>query len=155
MTTSKQKFLEQAAAALPGIDLSHVKSRGFGRTEEISKTLVALVASGQKTGTFALQCEFERDPTAEPKLGDLFLVHDFSGEPKLLYRVTAVETVPFTGINHAHVQVEGPNARDVGIWRKIHWPYWSAMLREMGREPSEDMPVVFHRFAVLYPQPGG
>ncbi len=71
----------------------------------------------------------------------------------LLYRVTEVETVPFEGINHDHVQVEGPNARNVEVWRNIHWDYWGGMLRAKGREPSMQMPVVFHRFEVLYRVP--
>ena len=56
------------------------------------------------------------------------------------------------GINHEHVQVEGPNARKVEVWRGIHWDYFGNIMRSMGREPSMQMPVIFHRFELLYPR---
>ena len=115
--------------------------------------LVPLILAGEKTGTFALAAEFESDPSRAPEVGDWYVVTWFDGPPALIYRVTFVETVPFEGINHDHVQVEGPTARDVKAWRDIHWPYWGAMLRQQGREPSMQMPVIFHRYEVVYPKP--
>ncbi|MCS6947701.1 MAG: ASCH domain-containing protein [Steroidobacteraceae bacterium] len=150
---SNSEFLRAVQAALPGLDLRRVKYRTFGRSAEMANILVPLIASGQKTGTFALAAEFESDPQAAPQVGDLYVVTWFDGTPALLYRITEIETVPFNAINERHVQVEGPNARDVAIWRSIHWPYFGSWLRERGREPSEDMPVIFQRFELLYVAP--
>lgn len=143
------QFLDRARVALPGVDLSAVKVRTFGGSKAMSDVILPLITSGEKTGTFALASEFRDDPAKAPRVGDVYVVTDFEGHPVLLYRVTVVETVPFEGIGPQHVAVEGPNARDVTVWRNIHWPYWGGMLRAKGEEPTMQMPVIFHRFEVL------
>lgn len=119
----------------------------------MADVLIKLIASGDKTGTFALAAEYQRNPAQRPVLGDYFVVTHFDGSPALVYRITEVATVPFRDIGAKHVAVEGPNARNVEVWRKIHWPYWGAMLRDWGLPPQEDMAVVFQRFELLYPEP--
>lgn len=153
MSETIQHFWEAARAAVPELPASGYKVRTFGRGADMSNTLLSLIASGEKTGTFALEAEFQRDPAARPIVGDHFVVIRHDGIPALVYRVTEVSTVPFSGIGPIHVAVEGPNARDVGVWRKIHWPYWGAMLKDWGLTPTEDMPVVFQRFKLLYGSP--
>lgn len=153
MSAAVETFWQAARAAVPGLPAAGYKTRTFGRSAEMANILVPLIASGEKTGTFALAAEYERDPAARPSQGDYFVVTWFDGRPALVYRITEVATVPFSGIGPEHVAVEGPNARQVDIWRRIHWPYWSAMLRDWGQEPSESMPVVFQRFELLYAGP--
>ncbi len=153
MSTAVDTFWQAARAAVPSLPATGYKTRTFGRSAEMADILLALIASGEKTGTFALAAEYQRDSSAQPFQGDHFVVTWFDGRPALVYRVTEVATVPFSGIGPEHVAVEGPNARQVDIWRKIHWPYWSGMLHEWGLEPSEDMPVIFQRFELLYPMP--
>lgn len=144
-----ETFVAAARAALPGERIEHYKLRNFGPT--MTDTLVALLLAGEKTGTFALGAEFEADPAAAPRVGDCFVITRFQGPPVLIYRITEAQVVPYGDIGHEHVQVEGPNARDVGKWRDVHWRYWGDKLRLMGREPSMDMPVIFQRLQVIYP----
>lgn len=146
-------FLAEARAALPDERIEPVKVRSFGSSAKMANIIVPLILAGEKTGTFALASEFERDPALAPRLGDWYVVTWFDGPPALLYRITEVQTVPFEGIDHGHVQVEGPQARDVAIWRRIHWDYWGGLLRAQGREPSMQMPVIFQRFELRYPLP--
>lgn len=154
MTQTVEEFVAAARAARPDLQIDRYKLRSFGGSKAMADIIIPLVQSGEKTGTFALGAEFESDPSRAPQVGDWYVVTWFEGPPVLLFRVTEVEVVPFEGISDRHVEVEGPNARDVKVWRDIHWPYWGAMLRKMGREPSMQMPVIFHRFEVVYPQPG-
>ena len=143
-----EAFLAGARAALPGEDLSRFKVRHFG---PMGNVLVPLIASGEKTGTFALAEDFAADPAAAPATGDLYVVLDAEGRPALLYRILEAYTLPFGDIAHEHVQVEGRQARTVEAWRAIHWPYWGATLRARGRDVSMQTPVIFQRFSVLYP----
>lgn len=153
MSEAIASFWQSARATVPGLTAAGYKVRTFGRGAEMSNTLLNLIATGQKTGTFALEAEYQRDPAARPAVGDHFIVQRHDGSPALVYRVTEVTTVPFSGIGPDHVAVEGPNARDVDIWRKIHWPYWGALLKDWGLPASEDMPVVFQRFTLVYVTP--
>ena len=153
LTPAVERFIAEARAALPGESLGSFKVRTYGGSEAMSNIIVPLILQGQKTGTFAMAAEYEQDPATAPCVSDLFVVTWFDGRPALLYRITVVERVPFEAINHDHVQVEGPNARQVEVWRKIHWDYWGATLRQQGLEPTMQMPVVFSRFQLLYPKP--
>lgn len=145
-----ERFLELARAALPTLDLERVKVRTFGGSKAMADVIVPLIEQGEKTGTFALAWEFRNDPAAAPQLHDLYVVTDFEGVPVLLYRITGIERVAFEDIGPQHVAVEGPNARDVTVWRNIHWPYWGGMLRAQGEEPTPRMPVIFQAFEVLF-----
>lgn len=118
----------------------------------MADVIVPLILRGEKTGTFALESEFAADPSATPRVGDHYVVTRFSGEPVLIYRISAVERVPFEAIDAHHTAVEGPGARAVEVWRKIHWDYWGSLLRASGHEPTLDMPVLFQRFAVVFPE---
>ncbi len=152
MSVAIDEFVAAARSVNPDASIGHVKVRTFGSSAAMANVIVPLILTGQKTGTFALASEFEADPAAAPHVGDDYVVTWFEGPPALLYRVTEVQHVPFEGIGPEHVQVEGPNARDVATWRRIHWEYWGELLRQQGREPSMTMPVIFHRFRVLYPR---
>lgn len=150
--TAVESFVERARAALPNEQIDRYKIRSYGSSRAIGDAIIALVLSGEKTGTFSLASDFDGQPEQAPSVGDYYVVTNFAGEPALLFRITAVEQVPFRGINAEHVLVEGPAARTVPVWRKIHWDYWGALLRARGSEPSEDMPVIFQRFELLFPQ---
>jgi uncharacterized protein YhfF len=152
MSTAIDEFVAAARSVNPDANIGRVKVRTFGSSAAMANVIVPLILTGQKTGTFALASDFEADPAAAPQVGDDYVVTWFEGPPALLYRVTEVQIVPFEGIDHDHVQVEGPNARNVDTWRRIHWEYWGSLLRGKGREPSMTMPVIFHRFEVLYPR---
>ena len=159
MPETAEQFLTRARAALPNVDFSRLKQRSFGNSAAMAAILVGLVASGEKTGTFALAAEFTAAlggaADQAPKPGDVYLIKAFDGSPVCLYRITATELVPFAGISHEHVQVEGANARNVAIWRKIHWSYWGAMLAAKGLSMQDDTPVIFQRFELLFPPKTG
>ena len=150
MNAEIERYLAEVRTALPALDLRAVKVRTFGGSKAMADVIVPLIASGEKTGTFALEWEFADDPARAPQQDELYVVTDFEGHPVLLYRITHVETVAFEEIGPQHVAVEGPNARDVGVWRNIHWPYWGGMLKARGEEPSMRMPVIFQQFTVLH-----
>lgn len=153
MSHEIEEFVAAAEAARPDIKIDRYKVRSFGGSKAMADIIIPLILSGEKTGTFALGAEFESDPARAPHVGDWYVVTWWEGPPALIYRVTEVEVVPFEGINHEHVQVEGPNARDVKVWRDIHWPYFGGMMKKMGKEPSMQMPVYFHRYDVVHPEP--
>ncbi len=150
MSQTVEQFVAAARAALPQEHIERYKVRTYGGSKAMADVIIPLILAGEKTGTFALAAEFDADAALAPQPGEYYVVTQFDGPPALLYRITFVETVPFEGINHEHVQVEGPGARRVDIWRNIHWDYWGGAMRARGLEPSMQMPVIFQRFEVLY-----
>jgi uncharacterized protein YhfF len=145
------EFIAQARLAVPALRLAQWKQRSFGNSAALADILIDLIARGEKTGTFSVPAEFRDRPEAAPLTGDHFLVTRFDGTPTLLYRVTEVETLPFTAIAQRHVDCEGPQLRDVAAWRAVHWEYWTAILGRHGETPHAQMPVIFQRFTVIHP----
>ena len=124
--------------------------RRIGNSPEICEQLLALILSGEKTGTFSLPRELDEAGTM-PVPGDHVILVHFDGRPACLVRMDRVETVPFAEIDDQHVDCEGPAARDLAVWRRIHQAYWTPMLADWGEEFCNDLPVVYQRFTLLYP----
>jgi uncharacterized protein YhfF len=155
MSRTIEQFWQECCRAIPGAAAAgRYKLRTFGASEEMARRLLDLIASGEKTGTFAVDWEYDGKPGERPMPGDYYVVTGFSGEPELLIRVTHTEVVPFIGIDQRHVQCEGRTLRQVEPWRKVHWDYWTKTLEKIGRKPAEDMPVLYQEFEVVYPATG-
>ena len=152
MAQSIEEFWEAARQALPAETAGKsYRTRSFGNDEAISRVILDLILAGKKTGTFAVDWEYDARQEPRPGEGDLYIVNDHAGEPRALVRITATERVAFRDIGERHVQCEGPALRSVEPWRRLHWDYWSRTLRKIGREPAEDMPILYQAFELLYP----
>ena len=57
MSAALETFWQAARAVVPGLPATGYKTRTFGRSAEMANILVPLIASGEKTGTFALAAE--------------------------------------------------------------------------------------------------
>lgn len=122
----------------------------FGDSPELSDELLGLVLDGTKTATAELVEEFEGGGEALPVKGDLSIVLDGAGAPRLLVRTTRVDVVPFDQVTAEHAYLEGEGDRTLESWREAHERYWRRTLGAVGRQFQPSMPVVCERFEVLY-----
>ena len=143
-------FWTKAQAAVPGLSGSY-RVKHIGSDAEICERLLALILSGQKTGTFTLPWLHGHHPDWVPEHGGLVIYTDFSDTPRALIRQSKPAFAAYDEINAIHTACEGPGARDPNVWRQIHWPYWTAQLKPYGLKPATDMPVCIERFTLLYP----
>lgn len=153
MTQTIEEFWRDCCEALPAETAGRsYRARRFGDDPIVAQLILDLISAGEKTGTFAVDWEFEDRPGERPAPGDLYVVTDHSGMPGALIRITATETLPFNAVSERHVQCEGPALRQVGPWRKLHWEFWSRTLARIGRRPAQDMPILYQQFELLYPR---
>lgn len=151
MSDQIEAFWTQCRNAVPGIpEHASYTVKTFGNTEELADRLLTLIKAGEKTGTFALEWEFEQTPERIPRAGDHVIVLDGRGEPGCVYRIDTTEELPFRQITAQHVACEGPTMRELEAWRKMHWAYWTRILEGTGHSPTQDMPVIVQHFTVLY-----
>ena len=122
------------------------RTRRLGNSPDVCATLLDLIASGAKTGTFSLLAEFEQTGQAAPVAGEYLLITDYDHRPRCCVRLDRVELRPFDQINEEWINVEGPALRELGAWRDLHREYWSRMLAGWGLEFAPDTPVLCQRF---------
>ena len=139
-----ESFVAAAREARSDEPIASWTVRTLGSSQAMFERLLPLILSGEKTGTFSLG--------EAPQVGEYCVITHFDGTPALLWRVTAVEVLPFDAISAAHVQVEGEALRDVEAWRQVHLAAWAAQLEGRSRAEIGATPVVAQRFVVIHPQ---
>ena len=122
----------------------------FGDSPGLADELLGLVLDGVKTATAGALWEYEAAGEPVPAKGDLSIVLDGAGEPRLLIRTTRAETVPFEEVTAEHAYLEGEGDRSLESWRQDHERYWRRTLASLGREFDPSMPVVCERFKILF-----
>ena len=127
----------------------NIRIDGYGDSEALSESLLALIRSGTKrAGTGLLWVhEFENDPPATA--GDIEIVVTHTGEPSIVTRILSVTVAPYLEVTAEYAAIEGEGDGSLEYWRQVHWAYFSRECKRIGREPSESMPVVCCVFEVL------
>lgn len=148
-----ENFWQEFCSVNSGIDpLSSYQVWYFGNTPEMAEKLLHLVLSGKKTATAAGVWEFDTKPEEMPLINGLSVVTDFDADPKLILRTTEIRILPFNEVDARFAFDEGEGDQSLEFWRKVHWDYFTKSLALLGKEASEDMPIICERFEVLYPK---
>jgi uncharacterized protein YhfF len=152
---SESKQVSPAVRALAeqlGLDLETASIWGFGDSEAMARELANLVVAGKKTATAGLVWAYEHDGDPIPRVGDIAIITDFAQrEPLAVIETTEVRVGPFSSCDEAFARDEGEGDLTLPWWREAHWAFFSRECADIGREPSEDMPIVFQRFRLRYP----
>ncbi len=122
----------------------------FCNNENDAKELAELVVSGKKRATASCAWVFEYESEPIPKEGDICVITDFYGEPKCVVKTTRVDVVPFNEVTAGFAATEGEGDLSLEFWREAHKRFFTMECEEMGREFSEEMPVVCEQFKVVY-----
>ena len=124
----------------------------FADTPEAATKVGKLVRDGIKTTTSSLLWGLEYLGEPLPKVGEISVVVDGNGDPLCISETTAVEIRPFNTVDEQFAFDYGEGERTLAYWLSDTWDFHSRWCREIEREPSETMPIVFQRFRLLYPQ---
>ncbi|HEV8391764.1 MAG TPA: ASCH domain-containing protein [Dongiaceae bacterium] len=123
----------------------------FGDGERLARELAELVLHRRKRATAGLLWEAETDPNMMPVVGGYSLVTDRASTPLLVIRTTHVEVRPYNAVDADFAAAEGEGDGSLDFWRAAHWNYFARRCAILGRAPSDDMPVILERFALVYP----
>ncbi|HSN72017.1 MAG TPA: ASCH domain-containing protein [Steroidobacteraceae bacterium] len=124
------------------------RTRRFSDQPAETDALCALVLSGTKRATAPCLWQFVDEPVPVP--GDLHVVIDSRGLACCVIRTTRVQIVPFRNVPLDFVRLEGEGDGGIEHWRRVHWSYYQRVLAPLGREPTDDMPVVCQEFEVVH-----
>lgn len=144
------RFWQSAVAAQPRLAAAGAcQVRWIGLDHESTEQVLALIEAGDKTGSFTLPWIVAHTTQPEPRVGDLIILIDFLGQPRLLVQLTGIEEVTFGALDERHTAVDGPPVRALAIWKPLHTRYWNAMLKPFGLQVTADMPVLVERLQLI------
>jgi uncharacterized protein YhfF len=151
MSTFPQVESLIARLAALGISLPEgpVQVDGYGDSPELSEELLALIRSGRKKAGTGLLWAYEADDQVLPQEGVIEIVIDHNNEPALVTRIMRVEIVTYSDVSAEYAALEGEGDGSLEYWRKAHWAFFSRECKRIGREPTQDMPVICSVFEVL------
>lgn len=121
----------------------------FELTEKWANELLRLVLIGQKKATASSLWSYEIEGERVPKVGDLSIVTDWEGVPRCVIETSAVTIIPFLEITYDICKREGEDDT-LESWRAGHRRFFKGEGKELGYEFSNDMPVIFEDFEVVY-----
>ncbi len=124
----------------------------FADTPESATSVGKLVRDGIKTTTSTLVWGLEHFGEPIPKVGLIELIVDGNGDPLCITELIEVEIKPFNAVDKQFAFEYGEGDRTLEFWLGDNWDFLSRECLEIGREPSQTMPVAFQRFRVLYPK---
>jgi len=145
-----ETFLAECRRFLPpGTRAETLGTRRLGRTPELCERLNGYILARQKTGVFSQPDDFPDGRL--PQAGEFAVLVNFDDEPRCLIRYDECAVLPIGAVGPEHVAVETAALRDVAAWRKFHRGYWEPVFAARGQALTDDEPIVFQRFTVLYP----
>ena len=142
--------LHSRGIALPA---GHVRVDHYGDSPELSRSLLALIRSGQKRAGTGLLWSHEHEGEPLPQVGDIEIVLTHDHQLSIITRVTQVEVLPYREVSAEYAAIEGEGDGSLDFWRKAHWAYFSRACASIGKLPTEEMLVVCGVFEVLHVLP--
>ena len=130
-------------------DTPCLESFHFDLTEKWANELLRLVLEGKKRATSSSLTCYELEGARVPAPGDLSIVTDWAGEPHCVIETTQVDILPFRDMTFALCRLEGEDDC-LDSWRRSHINFFTTEGHEAGYVFTEDMPVIFEQFRVIY-----
>jgi uncharacterized protein YhfF len=144
-----QKFL----STLPGDSPYHAKTyvaEGWGDSPAMADKLGALIVQGAKTATCSAVWEWEAEGNPIPQAGLITIALDGRGEPLCIVEAVEMTVRKYNEVDADFAREEGEGDLSLNYWREEHRNFFSRVLPKIGKEFSEDMPLVCERFRVIY-----
>lgn len=121
----------------------------FELTEYWANELLRLVLEGQKRATSSSLWGYENNGEKSPQPGDYSIVTDWEGNPRCVIQTTSVTVLPFNRITYELCKLEGEDD-NLESWQEGHRSFFRREGEERGYSFSEEMPVIFEEFQVVY-----
>ncbi len=125
----------------------------FGDSPELAGQLGELVRQGRKTATAGLLWSWEADDGAPPLVGQQEVIIDWAGRPLAVIEFTEVTVVPFSQVDAEFARDEGEGDGSLAFWRAAHRSFFARECARLGRQQTDDPPVVCMRFRVVHAAP--
>ena len=149
LLTIKEFWQEFLAATNKDSTTEYTEAFHFDLTEKVANELLALVLSGVKRATASSLFAYEHKGERIPQVGDYNIITDWKGKPCCVIETTAVTALPFNKMTFDICKREGEDDT-LESWQKSHRRFFTEEGRVLGYKFTEDMPVIFEDFEVIF-----
>ena len=122
----------------------------FGAGREMANQLARLVLDGIKTAASDLIWHIDANHKPRWAVGDEHVVLDGAWTPVAVIRTTELSERRFCDVDEAFAYDYGEGDRTLTWWREHVFAWYANQCRELGIEPTEEMPLLCERFEVVY-----
>lgn len=125
----------------------------YGDSPELSRSLLAMIRSGQKRAGTGLVWLHEHEGVPWGTVGDIEIVLTHDHQPSVVTQITRVQVMPYGQVDAEYAAIEGEGDGSLAYWRAAHWDYFSRVCQQIGKTPTEQMLVVCSCFKLLHVLP--
>lgn len=122
----------------------------FGDSPQMADELLKPVLSGLKTATCSAVWEWEHEGNPPPKPGLLSVILNGADEPKCIIVTVEVTVKKYIEVDEVFARDEGEGDFTLEYWRAAHKRFFTRTLPAIGREFTEEMPLVCERFIIVW-----
>ncbi|WP_010248741.1 ASCH domain-containing protein [Acetivibrio cellulolyticus] len=144
-----KSFLHSVGESIETTDKTFT-SWHFEVTERGANSLLDLVIAGKKKATASSPWVFEYDNEPLPKVGDYSIITNWDGIPKAIIRTKNIEILPFKEVTETFAAKEGEGDQSLDFWRKAHKDYFTYECLRIGKQFTEDIPVLCEEFDLVF-----
>ena len=142
-----QKFLPTRLEDSPYRAKTYI-AEGWGDSPELADELGALIFQGIKTGICSPLWEWQAEEKPVLQIGLITIALDGRGEPLCIVETVEVTIRKYNEVDGDFAHAKGDLSPE--YWREAHRNFFSRTLHKIGKQFSEDMPLVCERFKVIY-----
>ena len=147
-----EQFWNEAVQSCPELAGKHYyEAFYFGNTESAANRLADLVLEGEKTATSSLLWTLEQENRPMLQVGDYSIVTTWDNVPVCVIETIELRTMPFKDVDAQFAYDYGEGDRTLGWWKEHIWDYYVQECAAIGRQATEDMPILCERLRVVYP----
>lgn len=121
----------------------------FGHTDNLANKLIGYVRERRKTGTSSALEMYEVDEKV-PEESDISIITHGNGLPGCIIKTEEIRKKKFKDITEEEARLEGEGDLSLEYWRNVHEHFFRNEYEEKGKEFSEEIPVIFEIFEVIY-----
>jgi uncharacterized protein YhfF len=148
-----EQFWNEAASSRFQLQGKHYyEAFYFGNTESSANSLAVLVLQGQKTATSSLLWTLEQENRPMLQVGDYSIVTTWDKVPVCIVETIELRILPFKDVDAQFAYDYGEGDRTFAWWKKHIWDYYVQECAAIGRQATEDMPILCERLRVVYPK---
>lgn len=149
-TMKKEEFWQEFLQAVhKDSSAKYLECFHFELNEKAANELLHLVLIGKKQATASSLLAYEMEGSNIPQVGDYSIVTDWEGNPRCVIETTAITIIPFDEVTYEICKREGEDDT-LESWQIGHRKFFMNEGKALGYEFTENMPVVFEDFRVVF-----